>query len=413
MDPLQSMSCSAGTATTSPANTSATNTTISPLESQVQALLASGLVADLTREYQQAMELIPRRVRQESRLSDFLRAEEYNVLRAATRVARYWKTRKWLFGDRWLLPMSQSGSGVLGPAEIQILRSGYIQIVQSPIHGTTLVTDFSLLPPGARRLQPEVIFYLFSICACDLTLLFVVRSGNRPEMVMTSHVKLTLLNSTAARVTKFFVAQAHEEGKEHLLDYYGFQDKILTEKTFQIPCAGHVANRSIKQTINALQNAGYARHNLPVALGGSLDRNHFDQWVRMRISIEDIMGASPLPAQPSLILPQHAAGAVTEPNHMADIPKRAQRQRESLSIVRKPNETEKEFAKRKNALYVRRNYHRQKLEIKAAEGEVAKCRMLHEQLTAENGRLIECLQQVKELVRAMENGDASGSDSSV
>ena len=76
------------------------------LEQQVEALmfLMEGNLAD---EYQRALEIIPERVRSEAKVSDFLRAENNNPNQAAIRLAKYWKTRKWLFGDRWLLPMNQ------------------------------------------------------------------------------------------------------------------------------------------------------------------------------------------------------------------------------------------------------------------------------------------------------------------
>ena len=70
------------------------------LEQQVEASL---LVMDpnLKNEYQRALELIPERVRAEAKIADFLRAENYNPTHAAQRIARYWKTRKIIFGDRW------------------------------------------------------------------------------------------------------------------------------------------------------------------------------------------------------------------------------------------------------------------------------------------------------------------------
>ena len=38
---------------------------------------------------------------------DFLRVEELNVKKAAARLAAYWRYRKQLFEERWLLPMTQ------------------------------------------------------------------------------------------------------------------------------------------------------------------------------------------------------------------------------------------------------------------------------------------------------------------
>lgn len=59
------------------------------------------------REYRQAVELAPQLVESESEKWVFIRFEGYNLERAARRRALYWKTRKYLFEERWLLPMTQ------------------------------------------------------------------------------------------------------------------------------------------------------------------------------------------------------------------------------------------------------------------------------------------------------------------
>ena len=72
-----------------------------------------------------------------------------------------------------------------------------------------------------------------------------------------------------------------------------------------------------------------------------------------------------------------------------------QRQREILNIVQKPGESDAAFVKRKNALYVRRSYHRQKLEIQATQGVVAEAKQHNAALRAEQERLTKLLQQAK------------------
>lgn len=54
-------------------------------------------------EYCEALELAPGLVELESNYSAFLRTEDWHILKAAQRLARYWKFRKELFRDRWLL----------------------------------------------------------------------------------------------------------------------------------------------------------------------------------------------------------------------------------------------------------------------------------------------------------------------
>lgn len=67
------------------------------------------LDSKLTADYWSAVEIVPALVRQETKLTDFLERESGDPLLAATRLARYWKLRRSLFGDRWLLAMTQVG----------------------------------------------------------------------------------------------------------------------------------------------------------------------------------------------------------------------------------------------------------------------------------------------------------------
>ena len=70
------------------------------LEQEVETLLL-GMDPELTKEYLRALEIIPERARAEAKIADFLRTENYQPVTAASRLCRYWKVRKFLFGDRW------------------------------------------------------------------------------------------------------------------------------------------------------------------------------------------------------------------------------------------------------------------------------------------------------------------------
>ena len=59
------------------------------------------------REYNLAWEAVERLVSHETPMHAFLRTENYHPRNGAQRLARYWKYRKELFGNRWLLPMTQ------------------------------------------------------------------------------------------------------------------------------------------------------------------------------------------------------------------------------------------------------------------------------------------------------------------
>mmetsp|Transcript_14928 Transcript_14928/g.28508 ORF Transcript_14928/g.28508 Transcript_14928/m.28508 type:complete len:434 (-) Transcript_14928:100-1401(-) len=377
------------------------------LEQQVEALmfLMEGNLAD---EYQRALEIIPERVRSEAKVSDFLRAEKNDPNKAATRLAKYWKTRKWLFGDRWLLPMNQTGVGTLTPGEVELLRSGYIAIVDSNTeHGVVVVNDSSLLPPGASRYQPRIAFYCFTTCRCDMTALIVVRGGPQPSMNVNGTIK-HVLEATPMGVKNMYVAQAYQPGREHLLDFLGYKQRKFTEANSGRRFAAHIAANSLGATYQLLEQHGFDRHCLPPELGGQMDHSAVNKWVRMRLSLEDIMSAAPIGRDSDRGLVPVTSTAVSKGEGKHQKRSTTQREREALIIVRRPNETDKEFAKRKNACYVRRNYHRQKIERIAAEGEVKRYRSLNESLKIENRRLEQLLEESQKLVRIIENCDTIG-----
>ena len=80
----------------------------------------------------------------ESSIEQFICAENGNIERAAIRLANYWKARKQVFKDRWLLPLTQTGGGALSAEDIALLRSGYLVIVCRPSGGTVALIDESL-----------------------------------------------------------------------------------------------------------------------------------------------------------------------------------------------------------------------------------------------------------------------------
>ena len=232
------------------------------LEQQVEAALNS-MPADIVSDYQRAIEVIPETVRKESRVADFLRADNFHPWNAAIRLAQYWKTRRRLFGERWLLPMTQCTTGTLSPHDIEILRCGYIKYVESPVHEPTYVIDVSLLPRGVRRIQPRIAFYFFSSFPADVTVLYVVRSAeDTPGIVFDNEIKSTL-DATATRVRRVLIAQAYEPGRERLLEFLGYQQRILMQTNYQRPVDAHIAANSICSTLKLLQESGLDRSCLP------------------------------------------------------------------------------------------------------------------------------------------------------
>ena len=59
---------------------------------------------DLRREYEIALASAPELERKETNVRLFLISENHDPLRTATRLACYWKARRYIFGDREIAP---------------------------------------------------------------------------------------------------------------------------------------------------------------------------------------------------------------------------------------------------------------------------------------------------------------------
>ena len=192
------------------------------------------------------------------------------------------------------------------------------------------------------------------------------------------------------------------------MDFLGYQHRRVTETNTTLSVK-QIAGNSIRDTLQQLEAHGFDRYCLPRDLGGNIDRNQFDEFIRARLSVEDIMSAAPpmtcsvfnpgrqgggplhlaVTARPKQQLPppqqQQQQQLITKP--AGNPTRKRQRAKEKLEIPKLPNETEQQYTKRKNALYVRRTYHRQKLELMQAKDKVAKCEQINKALKAENKRL--------------------------
>ena len=359
------------------------------LEQQVLALIPL-LDRDLTKEYRHALEVVPDLVRRESKVADFLRREQGNAWNTACRLSRYWKTRKSIFGDRWLLPMVQTGRGALRDCDVEILRSGGINIATCPrLDCTVCMIDYTRFPRSlSSQVHVEVQFYLATIYPNYMVFLMVVRRGDRPNMTVTGQYR-DILAGVAMQVKGLVVAQVYEEGREHLLDFLGFQQRRVAENNLSAGQVLQIQANSMRDTWLQLHTVGFDQSCLPIEFGGSIGRENLEGWIRMRLSIEESMGDASLQAGARLgqLVPSVASLA----------PAPAPAQGYSL-LTRRPDETDEAFLKRKNAAYARRSYHRKNIAIRALQEEIDGYEIRNDALKKENEKLERYLKEVHDIV---------------
>lgn len=267
--------------------------------------------------YEEALRLVPELVEKETNFRYFLAAEDGNVTKAALRICKYWTTRRLIFGEsRWKLPMNQTGRGCLSTEDIEIFRSGFLVMVPRGNKGPVLFCDRSKLPRTAGMCGTRLSFYLASVFPDDcihpdgITLMYIVTSAPFPEVYLEREQMTYCLESLPARFRRYCIAQSYELGKERLIDSLGHhQRRVFEYQTGFSP--DHVAEDSVQSTVRRLERLGLERSDsIPIRLGGDLDETrHFAEWIRQRLSVEDVMSAAPL------MLNTVFTGGVARPNH--------------------------------------------------------------------------------------------------
>ena len=226
--------------------------------------------------------------------------EKNDPSKAALRLARYWKARKSTFGERYLRPMNQTGSGALSKDDVEILRSGYIIVVPRPSGGILALFDESRLQRTAEDAKLRIIFYFSSLyseyAAFGKTIIHVVTSAMRPGLDLDTQewqIRKKAMPGSGLVKPKTIVAQAYEEGKQDWIDYLAHRTLSIEEfKTQMRP--QRIAGNSVRNTLALLEGQGLERSLLPRCLGGDFDFDQFDEWIRVRLTIEGRMSAAPL-----------------------------------------------------------------------------------------------------------------------
>ena len=351
--------------------------------------------------YETAMDLVPAIVQEETPPLPFLQVTDFNVRRAAVRMCSYWKFRQHFFGDRWLLPMNQTGLGALNFDDVQTLRSGYMAYFDQSTTTTTplLTVDFSIAPRignGARIL----FYYVTTVMRAQvetreepgLTVVYLVTSAPRPEpnLNKSSCIWAAAKQALPMRIHKVYTLQAYETGKEHLIDSLAFQ----TTRQIQYKSASNVvtiSGNSVMETLRAAKQEGIVPACLPVRMGGLYHVTvAFAEWVRTRLSIEDPLSAATAPTQNALL---RLLRTRTRPTNSSTT---------TGSMVPYQNDhhhpahlsmTQADVIRQRKAASARRMYNKQKMDTLALQERTKFLKLQNTIARAEQERLQDLLQQ--------------------
>ena len=360
----------------------------------------------LIKEYRTAVETVPDIVEEETPNISFLRTEGYNPTKAAERLAWYWKFRKDVFGERWLLRMTQTGTGALSLSDVQVVRTGYLLVFPSPA-GPVLLLDSTRLQHALAGVLDRCVFYLLTICSDEFaqtkggTLLNIVSSRKGPLKSMKQKQQQWEFVHKAMpfKFQRCVVVQSYEEGKQILLEFLAFQQSKLLGYSSGIH-TDLVSKDSFANTLRSLLDQGFDRSHIPASLGGDFDYGMVPHWTRMRLSIEDAMGSAP-PIRN--VIPQQIIFSSTMKGNNNNASSSA------LVLVAKGRASQvnrKEYVRQRNASYARRSYNRKKLEFIVQQEKLGAMERTNAKLRAENQRLEALLAQAKSIIFASQQQEA-------
>uniref|UniRef100_A0A7S3LDI9 Uncharacterized protein n=1 Tax=Amphora coffeiformis TaxID=265554 RepID=A0A7S3LDI9_9STRA len=443
------------------------------LERAVYQAFAS-LDPDLALELRTALTLAPALVYRESKFMDFLRTELYDVQAAAVRIANYWKFRRELFEDRWLLPMTQTGAGALTPDQVQLLRSGFKVLLHGENSDPVCMSNYSRLPLGAEYYYDfcPIYFYILSVETCPAAQLqgvcnfYAVTTGFRKVPDLSLDMVKKLGTSLPFKIHKTVVGRMFDYARDSWLNDMACAavSKNARELGLQPDC---VAAPSVRSTIVALEDCGLDRNFIPVDMGGDyFYGQQFNEWVRARLSIEDAMAAAP-PVRNTAVTVNHRTtnhtnwndmmqgflsegssssscvvsqdgtsdprivelsreDPVTGATHNKVNKKTKKKTKTTLAsssttstkerkkmIQQEPGETREEFLKRRDYLYGRRSYYNKERRKNEIQTEFELAKLTNTRLKTEQQRLEVLVQQATCLVHAAEESARTKEDQDV
>ena len=170
----------------------------------------------------------------------------------------------------------------------------------------------------------------------------------RPDPNLDRNIYDLVRAAIPTKLRAFHVVQAYEEGKNASLDFLGYKETTVTGFRLRI-YPDRIASDSMTGTLRMLESMGFRREHLPHCLGGDYDYKQYNDWVRARISIEDMLSSIPLTANRL---------SITAPGYRIDAPIRRRRNSGSTSASTSSMD---ESSRQRNAMKSRRSYHRSRL----------------------------------------------------
>jgi len=390
---------------------------------------------DAKKDYVEAVRCAPQLVQTESQPLKFLRCEDFNPWQAARKLVLYWEYRRWLFKDRWLLPLiddmdkARTQDSALTEKDIHLLNAGWLAFVYAQCpekYGRFVIVDHGRYMGHTLDTFLRVVFYLLSTASDEVAqtvgitsirLISSTQHGGEPPFSMA----LFQTAKTCYKMVKdalpvrlkgaYFIKKGGNGSKGSMVNFFlnrigGSVASLMsvdTPVTFTVP--------SREAAADTLGPLGFPRDVFPESHGGTWTYDRLFEW-KQRVK-EQQSYTTQIPT-PWLSAPQ--PGNATSTTVVARMNDTNNNNTTISGMIMPPNGdagNTNDRTKEVTALHARRAYRKRKQKLNETEEQAKKLRAENERLRAEHELFNSLLQQAADvvaLVGTMDDDNNNGFD---
>ena len=322
------------------------------------------------------------RIRDDCRSSISFVSQNYGYVNwaAARRLVLYWEYRYTVFGDRWLLPLSDSGEGAITVRDTEILKNGWLAVIPQSSQAPCILFDNTKVEGDPVDQRLRIAFYVFSVVsgshAAQRDGVTIIHNNIDQKILSVQSLLLVLEivhHAMPLRVAQSVILRSSSESR-------GSASDIVNTKLYQTyaKCFGNSVPQMItvnnKRTCAKLlaESLAIPLSCCPVELGGEWTYDRISEW-QTTIALYD----TDPPASVTLLAPSRASSA-------SEFRERAE-----------------ELSKARNALYARCSYRKRKAKETELEKEVHQLEAEQSFLRSENQILESLYQQALAVIMSL------------
>lgn len=253
--------------------------------------------------YETALSVNSKIVGIDSPFERFSRNANGDAKHAQRNLEQYWQSRKSLFGERFALPMNQSGHGTLSTGDIEVLRSGFVVLLPKTKNDLPVVSfelsrlqdDFGDLME-IRESALRCIFYIYSVAseyAASQTIGVVTLVTICGDFAGLTGVGKEFVREALDIVENSLPLKLHRtdiifrpprKGKRDFLDRIIPPVVNVAQTYIKRGILSTQVAASTQQIANCLEQRGYVKESLPRILGGECTKSLSVAYVFSRVS---------------------------------------------------------------------------------------------------------------------------------